>query len=56
VLVGALQSMTQMHEPTIGLIPRLASVLLVVLAVLPWMLGTWVAYAVNLIGSLPDRF
>jgi flagellar biosynthesis protein FliQ len=55
ILVGIGQTLTQMHEPVIGLIPRLVAVLLVVLVALPWLLGTWVAYAVDLIGSLPSR-
>jgi len=54
LLVGAGQTLTQMHDPVVGLVPRLAAVLLVILAVLPWLLGTWVAYAADLIGSLPD--
>ena len=33
-------------------VPRQVAVLLVVLAVLPWMLSTWVAYARGLIGGL----
>lgn len=55
LLVGIGQTLTQMHEPVIGLIPRLVAVLLVVLVALPWLMSTWVAFAVELIGSLPDR-
>lgn len=55
VLVGIGQTLTQMHEPVLGLIPRLVAVLMVVLVMLPWLLGTWVSYAVTLIGSLPER-
>ena len=55
LLVGLGQTLTQMHEPVVGQIPRLVVVLLVVLVVLPWLLGCWVGYTTELIGSLPDR-
>lgn len=55
VVVGMVQTLTQMHEPVVGMIPRLAVVLVVSLAILPWMLDTWVAFAVGLIGSLPGQ-
>ncbi len=55
LLVGVAQTLTQMHEPVVGLVPRLVAVLLVVLAVLPWLLGCWVEYAADLIGSIPER-
>jgi flagellar biosynthetic protein FliQ len=55
LVVGAAQTLTQMHEPVVGLVPRLVAVLLVVLAALPWLLGCWVAYAADLIGSIPER-
>jgi flagellar biosynthetic protein FliQ len=55
LLVGIGQTLTQMHEPVVGLVPRLVAVLLVVLAVMPWFLASWVAYATDMIGSLPER-
>lgn len=55
VVVGVLQTLTQMHEPVVGLIPRLASVLLLGLVLLPWLLGTLAAYAAEVIGTLPER-
>lgn len=55
ILIGVGQTLTQMHEPAVGQIPRLAAVMLVVLAVLPWLLTQWVAYAVDVIGSIPGR-
>lgn len=56
LLVGIGQTLTQMHEPVIALVPRLVAVLLVVLVLLPWLLATWVHYAVRLIETLPDMF
>ncbi|HEX8200901.1 MAG TPA: flagellar biosynthetic protein FliQ [Isosphaeraceae bacterium] len=55
LLVGVVQTLTQMHEPVVGLIPRLVAVLVVVLMALPWLLMRWVAYAADVIGSIPDR-
>ncbi len=55
LLVGVAQTLTQMHEPVVGLVPRLVAVLLVVLAVLPWLLSSWVAYAAGLFGTIPER-
>jgi flagellar biosynthesis protein FliQ len=54
VLVNIAQTMTQLHEPVVGLVPRLVVVALVMLVILPWMISRWVAFAVDLIGSIPD--
>ncbi len=56
LLVGIGQTLTQMHEPVVGQVARLVAVLGVVLLALPWLVGRWVAYAVDLFGSIPDRF
>jgi flagellar biosynthetic protein FliQ len=55
LVVGVGQTLTQMHEPVVGQVPRLIAVLAAALIALPWLLGRWVAYAVDLIGSIPDR-
>jgi flagellar biosynthesis protein FliQ len=55
LVVGVVQTLTQMHEPVVGQVSRLVAVLVAALAALPWLLGRWVAYAVDLIGSIPDR-
>jgi flagellar biosynthesis protein FliQ len=52
LLIGLIQTLTQMHEPVVAQVPRQLAVLVVVLALLPWMLTTWVAYTRGLIGSL----
>ena len=36
------------------LVPRLLAVGLVLFLILPWLLGRWVSFAVDLIGSIPD--
>ncbi len=55
IVVGAAQVVTQMHDPVVGQVPRLVAVTLALLIALPWLIGRWVAYAVALIGSIPDR-
>jgi flagellar biosynthetic protein FliQ len=55
LIVGVGQTLTQMNEPVVGQVPRLVAVLVAALLALPWLIGRWVAYAVDLIGSIPDR-
>ena len=54
LLINIGQTLTQLHEPVVGLIPRLAVVTLVLIIILPWLLGRWVSFAVELIGSIPE--
>ena len=56
LLVGIGQTLTQMHEPVVGQVARLVAVLTAVVVGLPWLVSRWVAYAVDLIGSIPDKF
>ena len=55
LVVGIVQTLTQMNEPAVGQVARLVGVLGAILTTLPWLFGRWVAYAVALIGSIPDR-
>ncbi len=54
LLVNVGQTLTQLHEPVVGLIPRIVAVALVVLLILPWLLDRWVSFARDLIGSIPS--
>jgi flagellar biosynthesis protein FliQ len=54
LIVNVGQTLTQLHEPVVGLVPRLAAVTIVLLLILPWMLARWVSFAVDLIGSIPE--
>jgi flagellar biosynthesis protein FliQ len=54
LVVNVLQTITQLNEPTLGLVPRLVAVLLVVLAILPWLVGRWMSFTVALISSIPE--
>jgi flagellar biosynthesis protein FliQ len=55
LLVGIGQTVTQLHEPVVAFVPRLLAVVLVVLALLPWLLGRWITFAAALIESIPER-
>lgn len=55
LVVGVVQTLTQMSEPVVGQVARLAAVLVAGLLTLPWLIGRWVAYAAELIGSIPDK-
>jgi flagellar biosynthesis protein FliQ len=54
LLIGIAQTLTQLHEPVVAMVPRLLAVALVLFLILPWLLGRWVSFAVDLIGSIPD--
>ena len=54
LVVNVGQTLTQLHEPVVGLVPRLAAVALVLLLILPWLMARWVSFAVDLIRSIPD--
>jgi flagellar biosynthesis protein FliQ len=54
LVINMAQTLTQLHEPVVGLVPRLVVVLLVLLAILPWLIGQWVGFTVDLVGSIPS--
>jgi len=54
LLIGIGQTLTQVHEPVVAMVPRLLAVALVLFLILPWLLGGWVSFAIDLIGSIPD--
>ncbi len=54
LVVNVFQTLTQLHEPVVGLVPRLVVVLLVLLALLPWLLHQWVGFTSALIQSIPE--
>lgn len=53
LLVGVGQTLTQLHEPVIGLVPRLVAVLLAGLVLLPWLVSQWLSFAGPLIEAIP---
>jgi flagellar biosynthetic protein FliQ len=52
-VVGVGQTLTQLHEPVVGQVPRLVVVALAVLVLLPWLVARWAAFAGPLIDAIP---
>ncbi len=53
LLVGMVQSATQLQEPTIAFVPKFIGVGVVLLVAGNWMLSSMVAYTHNLFDALP---
>jgi flagellar biosynthesis protein FliQ len=53
LVVGVGQTLTQMHEPVVGLVPRLLAVMVAVLVLMPWLISRWVGFTGPLIESIP---
>ncbi|WP_422928318.1 flagellar biosynthetic protein FliQ [Singulisphaera sp. PoT] len=53
LLIGIGQTLTQLHEPVVAMVPRVVAVLLVVLAILPWLISQWLSFTTNLIDTIP---
>jgi flagellar biosynthesis protein FliQ len=54
LVINVIQTLTQLHEPVVGLVPRMAAVLVVFLAILPWLVSRWVQFTIDLIHSIPS--
>lgn len=55
LIVGVLQSVTQVQEPAVGAVPRLATVVLVVMLGGGWMMERMAAFLRSAIERLGDR-
>jgi len=55
LVVGVLQSVTQVQEPAVGAVPRLATVVLVVMLGGGWMMERMAAFLRSAIERLGDR-
>lgn len=53
LLIGVGQTLTQLHEPVISLVPRLIAVVVAALVLLPWLIGRWAGFTTLLIESIP---
>jgi len=51
--IGLLQSLTQIQEMTLVLVPKIIATLLVLLFMLPWMMNKMTAYTEQLILNIP---
>lgn len=54
VIVGVLQSVTQLQEPTLSFVPKLLGAAIVIAVSGNWMMGEMVAFGRELIGAIPN--
>ena len=45
LIVAVLQAVTQVHDPSISLVPRMMAILLTIVVCLPWLIERMVAYS-----------
>lgn len=55
LVTSALQAVTQLHDQTLGFVPRMVVVLLVALVTLPWGLEMLVDYSAELFRNIPSN-
>jgi flagellar biosynthetic protein FliQ len=53
VAIGLLQSLTQIQEMTLVLVPKIVAILLTLLFTLPWIMNKMTAYTTQLIMNIP---
>ena len=54
VVVSLLQALTQVQEMTLTFVPKILSISLVLVALMPWMAQLMIDYTTNLYSSLPQ--
>jgi flagellar biosynthetic protein FliQ len=54
LLIGVFQAVTQIHEMTLTFIPKILAMVVVFLALLPWMLIKILDYSVGLLNTIPQ--
>lgn len=53
VLIGVLQAATQINEMTLTFIPKLMTLVIVLIVAGPWMLQLIMGYTINLFNDIP---
>lgn len=56
VLVSIFQAVTQIQEASLSFIPKIITVIVVMVALGPWMLKRLLSYSSNLISGIPGYF
>jgi flagellar biosynthetic protein FliQ len=54
VVVSLLQALTQVQEMTLTFVPKILSISLVLVVLMPWMAQLMIDYTANLYSSLPE--
>jgi flagellar biosynthetic protein FliQ len=47
LIVAVLQAVTQVHDPSISLVPRMMAILLTIVVCMPWLVERMMAYSQN---------
>ncbi len=55
LLIGLLQALTSIQEQTIGIVMKIAVMILVLAMTMPWMTLIMVEYADGVFSSIPER-
>ncbi len=53
-LVGLIQAVTQIQDPTISLVPKIFAVFLTLAVCLPWLVGRMLEFSERLFGTVPS--
>ena len=53
VLMSMLQTVTQIQDPAITTVPKIAAVLVTILVCLPWFMQTMADFVIQVYGSVP---
>lgn len=56
VVVGAIQTMTSVHDHTVSFVPRFIVMLITILLLMPWTLTRLADYSSDLIRNIPSGF
>lgn len=54
VVVGFIQALFQMHDPTISFVPKLVATVVAIVLCLPWLLERLIEYSQVLITHIPQ--
>ncbi|SFU20115.1 flagellar biosynthetic protein FliQ [Kosakonia arachidis] len=54
LLVSILQASTQINESTLSFIPKVLTVIVVIIAIGPWMMGTLMDYMRSVFNNIPN--
>jgi flagellar biosynthetic protein FliQ len=54
VAISVFQAMTSIQEQTLSFVPKIIAVVLALVVLGPWMLGTMVSFTTNLFRTLPQ--
>ena len=52
--VSIFQATTQINEMTLSFIPKIISVIIVIILTMPWMLNSIIDFATNIFGMIPE--